>query len=313
LRGLRHFLGLTSYYRRFIKGYADIAAPLNALMQKDVMYHWSNECQKAFEILKGKLTSAPVLAYPDFTRKFYLHTDASGKALGAVLTQKTDDSHEQVIGYASRAMNKAERNYFPTEYECLAVVWAMQYFRPYLYGQSFEVITDHSALKWLMNLKDPNGRLARCALKVQEYEMEITHRPGRLHTNVDALSRIDYEVPDPVTPDDPKLESLVQHLSGIEQGQLAKAIRRHPDWLSIMKPFTPEWTARRVEQQRQCCNTHVTHFCLGITTKPMVQKEQLTAQAHKTMVHGIIQHVKQTCHVDLVQKVFNTLTPTQWR
>ncbi|GBC19242.1 uncharacterized protein LOC100876636 [Rhizophagus irregularis DAOM 181602=DAOM 197198] len=132
------------------------------LLKKDAPYEWTNLQQKAFENLRDKLTMAPIVQYPDFSKPFFLYTDASIIGLGAVLAQKTDDQ-EHVIAYASRTLIPAEKNYAITELECLAIVWAVKYFRHYLYGSKFTIITDHAALKWLLNstTENNNKRLER--------------------------------------------------------------------------------------------------------------------------------------------------------
>ena len=191
ISGLRRFLGLTSYYRRFIQSYADKAEPLNRLLRKGNVYRWNEECQKAFETLKIALSTAPVLAYPDFSKEFILYTDASNFGIGVVLSQKDELDKERVVAYASRSLSKQERNYTVTEKECLAIIWAISMFRTYLYGRKFTVVTDHAALRWLKDIKTPEGRLARWGLKLQEYDMVIINRPGKKHRNADALSRID--------------------------------------------------------------------------------------------------------------------------
>ena len=161
VKTLRGFLGLASYYRRFIQGFSQHAAPLYQLLRKNVVFSWQEPQQQAFQYLKNKLTSAPVLACPDFDREFIVHTDASTVGLGAVLSQKDERGLEHAVAYASRSLNKAERNYTTTEQECLAVVWAVKQFRVYLHGKGFEVVTDHAALKWLLNHCTPRGRLTR--------------------------------------------------------------------------------------------------------------------------------------------------------
>lgn len=187
---VREFLGLSGYYRQFIKGYADKAAPLTQLTRKNVEFQWTPKCQEAFDFLKRKLTTAPILQYPDFSQQFILHTDASDIGLGAVLAQKNQKGHETVVGYASRVLQQAEKNYTTTEKECLAIVWALTYFQKFLYGQQFRIVTDHQALKTLNNTAQLKGRLARWKLKLLDYDFEIEHRKGTQHSNADALSRL---------------------------------------------------------------------------------------------------------------------------
>lgn len=160
LTSLRRFLGLTSYYRRFIRNYSKVAEPLNRLLRKGKLFQWSNECQDAFEQLKKRLVEAPILIHPDFHKIFTLYTDASMVGIGAILTQLGEDGKEHVIAYASRTLNSAERNYSVTELECLAVVWGITHYRSYLFGRKFIVITDHYALKWLMTTQNHVGKLA---------------------------------------------------------------------------------------------------------------------------------------------------------
>jgi hypothetical protein len=132
--------------------------------------------QKAFEELRGRLTKAPIVQYPDFSKPFFLYTDASIIGLGAVLAQKNDNK-EHVIAYASRTLMPAEKNYGITELECLAIVWAVKYFRHYLYGSKFTIITDHTALKWLLNstTENNNRRLERWKIALSDYKYEIVY------------------------------------------------------------------------------------------------------------------------------------------
>ena len=136
---LKRFLGLSSYYRRFVHGYACIAQPLHALTQKDIPFNWSSECEAAFIDLKNRLSTAPILAYPSFDRPYTLETDASGKGIGAMLSQKqNEDGNLHPVAFASRSLNAAERNYSISELETLAVVWAISHFHAYLYGHNLD-------------------------------------------------------------------------------------------------------------------------------------------------------------------------------
>ena len=187
--GVRCFLGLAGHYRRFVPNFSIIARPLSQLTSSANAFVWTTECDESFKQLKQALVTAPVIAYPDFNKEFTITTDACGTGVGAVLSQLGEDGREKVIAYASRVLNKHERNYTITELECLGVVFGIKQFRPYVYGTKFKVHTDHSALKWLLNLKDPSGRLGRWALKLQECDMEVHYKPGTSIPQADALSR----------------------------------------------------------------------------------------------------------------------------
>ena len=191
LKELKSFLGLVTYYRRFIKGFAKISVPLHFLSQKDVPFRWTPACDSAFNCLKRKLVSAPILAYPDFTEhasSFIVDCDASNFGMGACLSQ-IQEGQERVIAYVSKKLSSAQRNYSVYERELLAVVTSLDEFRHYLLGKSFVLRTDHQALKWLMTLPEPRGRRARWLESLAEFVFEIHHRPGRQHANADALSR----------------------------------------------------------------------------------------------------------------------------
>jgi transposase InsO family protein len=187
VKDLRSFLGLTSYYRRFVKNYAKISYPLYRLLEKNASFDWSVECQTAFAKLKTALTTKPILHTPDFTKTFKLQTDASDRGLGVVLSQNFD-GREYPIAYASRTLSPGELKWDTREKEALAIIWGCEHFRPYLIGKPFMVETDHSSLKWLMNV--PKGRLSRWALRLSEYDFEIRHKAGVTHGNADGVSRV---------------------------------------------------------------------------------------------------------------------------
>ena len=161
LSSLRAALGLFSYYRKFVLHFSSIAFPLNALLKKDRPWEWGAVQQTAFVELKEQLCSAAVLHLPDAYRPFILTTDWSQRGMGAILSQLDLEGVEHPVSYASRSCNAAEQNYSSFDGECLAVVWATSHFRPYLFGNSFTLVTDHEPLKWLMTTHKLTGKLAR--------------------------------------------------------------------------------------------------------------------------------------------------------
>ena len=187
---VRSFLGLTSYYRKFVRSYSKIAKPLFDLTKKGHCWKWTTDCETAFQELKKRLTSAPILAYPQVNgAEFILDTDASNFAIGAVLSQ-VQDGKERVIAYGSRSLDKPERNYCVTQREMLAVVFFPRHFKHYLLGRRFTLRTDHGSLTWLQNFKEPDGQIHRWIQQLSQFHMKIVHRPGVRHGNADALSRI---------------------------------------------------------------------------------------------------------------------------
>ena len=165
-------MGLKNYYRKFVKGFAKYYSPLHNLTKKGATFSWTEDCHTAFETQKTALTEAPILAYPDFTRPIVLATDASGDALGMVLSQEQNE-REALRAYAGRKLNPAERNYSVTQREALAAVDGVKHFQSYLYGRKFSVLTDSNAVLWLMNIKEPTGRLSRWALLLQQHDFTI--------------------------------------------------------------------------------------------------------------------------------------------
>ena len=188
---VRQFLGLASYYRRFVTGFAKVAAPLHHLTKKNVQFQWTDWCEASFNKLKELLVSAPLLGYPRFGEgsSFILETDASGVGLGAILSQEQDDGQIHPIAYASRTLDAAEKNYRISELETLGLVWALRYFRAYLLGHPCVVYTDHIACLSILNTAKPSGKLARWALTIQEMDITIKHKTGAQNANADALSR----------------------------------------------------------------------------------------------------------------------------
>ncbi|CAF4832911.1 unnamed protein product [Pieris macdunnoughi] len=170
---LKRFIGIASWYKRFVKNFSVIAAPLHSLTKgKQKKFIWTDEAEKAFVALKTFLTSTPVISCPDFKEPFIIQCDASNKGIGAVLSQKIDGL-EKPIAYLSRKLNDREQLYSTSERELLSIVYAVEKFRPYVDGSHFTVVTDHSALKMIHKMKDPHGKLARSAMKLQAFSFDI--------------------------------------------------------------------------------------------------------------------------------------------
>jgi hypothetical protein len=188
VKEVKSFLGLCSYYRRFVSGFAQIARPLHKISDKGTAFHWTEECERAFQHLKTALTISPILGYPVHDAPFILDSDASDFATGAVLSQLQNDK-EVVIAYHSKSLNIHEQQYCVTRKELLAVLNAFNAFHHFLYGQSVLVRTDNAAVSWMRNLKQPTGQVARWLQILGTYDFTVVHRPGTQHRNADALSR----------------------------------------------------------------------------------------------------------------------------
>lgn len=190
-KAIKGFLGLLGYYRKFIPDFAKLTKPLTKCLKKDAKINTKDpEYIKCFELCKNLLTNEPILQYPNFEKPFILTCDSSNFALGSVLSQGKIGS-DLPVAYASRTLNESEINYSTIEKELLAIVWSVKYFRPYLFGRKFQIVTDHKPLEWLFSLKEPNSKLVRWRLKLEEYDYEIVYKKGVLNKNADALSRIE--------------------------------------------------------------------------------------------------------------------------
>jgi len=233
---VKQFIGLSNYYRRFIPSYAAIAEPLHRLLRKNTKtFKWTPECDSAFNTLKTRLITPPVLAFPRFEIPFIVATDASDYAIGGVLSQ-VQNGQEKVIAYWSRQLQKAERNYSTIEREALAVVSSVKEFYPYLYGFQFKLLTDHNPLTALKGLKDTGGRLARWLLYLQQFNFQFEYKSGASNSNADALSRI------PPAPEN--LLTTVDEISLANPDTLKNAQLNDPD-LAILKQHIKQGTVPR--------------------------------------------------------------------
>ncbi|XP_011871373.1 PREDICTED: uncharacterized protein LOC105563955, partial [Vollenhovia emeryi] len=225
-KNIKQFLGLAGYYRRFIPNFSKLAKPLTNLLKNDTRFEWTQE--ESFDILKQKLCEEPVLRYPDFSKSFILTTDASGIAVGGILSQG-EINKDKPIAYASRTLTDSELKYDTYEKEALAIVYCVKHFRPYLYGRKFTLVTDHKPLLWFKNAQDANMRILRWRLKLAEYEYDVVYKAGITNVNADALSRnpVDFEEADCNTihhknlnPNDPKdAEKIAQMLEESEDDE----------------------------------------------------------------------------------------------
>lgn len=190
VKEVRRFLGLTGYYRRLIQGYSEIAVPLTNLLRKSFKpFSWTSEADEAFQRLRNAMCTSPVVSNPDFALEFCIQCDASDTAAGAVLTQ-VQEGEEKIIAFFSHKWLSAEKNYAATEKEAACVLKAIEYFRCYVYGQPFTVITDAKALTHIKSIRtDGSSRLSRWALDLNQHPMTIKHRSGKLSIVPDALSR----------------------------------------------------------------------------------------------------------------------------
>ncbi|GFU91784.1 retrovirus-related Pol polyprotein from transposon 297 [Trichonephila clavipes] len=190
---VRSFLGLVGYYSHYIPNYSTIASPLTDALKgkiKKEKITWDEKCGKAFEELKAKLVTQPILFAPDFATEFILQTDASEVGAGVVLSQRIEGEEHPIV-FLSKKFSKAERNYSTVERELAAIIFGLKRLKHYLDGQKFIIETDHNPLRYLNKMGSTNPRLQRWALSLQPFNFEIKHKPGRLHGNADGLSRLE--------------------------------------------------------------------------------------------------------------------------
>ncbi|KAL4283698.1 hypothetical protein GQ457_16G022380 [Hibiscus cannabinus] len=190
VKGIRSFLGHAGFYQRFIEDFSKITKPLCSLLEQGRQFKFNEDCTKAFNLLKQKLASAPIVEPPDWTLPFELMCDASDYAVGVVLGQRKGRIFH-LIYYASKTLNDAQVNYTTTENEMLAVIFAFDKFRSYLIGAKVTVYIDHSTIKYLLSKKDAKPRLIRWILLLQEFDVEIIDRKGTENQVADHLSRLE--------------------------------------------------------------------------------------------------------------------------
>lgn len=303
---IKSFLGLVGYYRRFIQDFAKVTQPLTACLKKRNKIIIDQKYIDAFNKCKELLTHAPLLQYPDYNKPFILTTDASNIALGAVLSQGQIGS-DKPIAYASRTLSDTETRYSTIEKELLAIIWATKHFRPYLYGQKFLIYTDHRPLAWLNSLKDPNSKLTRWRLRLQDFDFEVIYKNGKQNTNADALSRIKVNALD----SDDEGQSMQVNVDENDiklQGQMAEVLqniqqlatdqrRRDSSTISIsdqsrtvsLSPITisdesiPEYPVRSPSEESK---SHTVHSAAELeSTGIPILREAIDSKPNQILVH----------------------------
>ncbi|KAF5765311.1 putative nucleotidyltransferase, Ribonuclease H [Helianthus annuus] len=262
---IRQFLGLAGYYRRFIKDFSKIAQPLTMLTQKGVVYRWGNTQETAFQYLKDRLCSAPILSLPEGTDDFVVYCDASIQGLGCVLMQR-----DKVIAYASRQLKVHERNYTTHDLELGAVVFALKIWRHYLYGTRCTIYTDHRSLEHILKQKDLNMRQRRWVELLNDYECAIKYHPGKANVVADALSRKD------------TLPKRVRALQLTIQSSLPAQIRAAQ--IEALKPENVKAEALRGSRQQMEQKEDGAYYVTGRIWVPLYGglRELVMDEAHKS-------------------------------
>ena len=221
IRDLRSVLGMANFVRRFVKDYSDLTAPLVELTRKSFVIRtsfkkaWDPAQYAACQKLKDALSEAPVLRFPDFSRDFVVHTDASEQGVVAFLAQpskgNTDGKELDIVAYYSKRCSRGQSHYSPTTKECLAVVWALTHWRPYLWGRHFMCCTNYQALTYLYHMQDTSNMFTRWAICLQNYDFTVKHVTGKLDVVPDTLSRIFSEVDGKPLPSEPQLAAICRN------------------------------------------------------------------------------------------------------
>lgn len=201
-QGVRKFLGFSNYYRRFVREYAEISQPLNQLLKKDVRFHWGNAQEEAFKILKTCISEDSLLYHPDMDEPFTVHISSSSIGLGAILSQKDDEGDDYPVLFASRTLRGAEVRYTSAELDCLALVYALNQFKPFIYGVPFTVITNSPAINWLRDSNNPTSRQVKWKTFLNDFEFEVEIKKQKKAQLAEAFSE------NPLEDDQPELVAI---------------------------------------------------------------------------------------------------------
>jgi len=205
------------------------ACPLTRFLREDAPALMEDEVsRRAFEQLKSALQVAPILRTPDWNKPFLVCCDASGEAMGSTLSQLDENGHDHPIHFASRKLTSTEKNYTMTEQEGLVVIFSLNKFRHYLLGYKAKIVTDHKALTYLVNKPNPSGQLVRWLFLMEEFDIDIVHRPRRQHGNVDGLTRA-YEGVGDVLEDDDFSNATIMSINAEEAPKKYREIIQYLD------------------------------------------------------------------------------------
>lgn len=256
VKQLQAYLGMVNYYSRFLPQLSTVLAPLYALLQKGVKWCWEDQHERAWTDSKRLLQSPHLLVHFDSTKHIILSCDASNYGVGAVISHRMEDGSERPVAFASRTMNSAEKNYSQVEKEALAIIFGIKKFHQYLYGQKFEIITDHKPLLGLFseNKQIPAmaaPRIQRWAITLAAYEYQLKFKEGKKHSNADGLSRLPLEVTVGVKPERGETVLLMEQVETMPV--TAKQIRQWTSTdpvLSRVKDFVQKGWPERSDDKR---------------------------------------------------------------
>ena len=298
VKELMSFLGLATYFRRYLRNFSALAGPLFRLTNKDLkQFDWTCEAQAAFDALKDALCDAPVLSLPRFDAEageFVLEVDASGTGIGAVLLQRQGEE-EKLIAYGSRQLSKSETNYGVCKRELLSAVYFIRHFHPYLVGKPFLLRSDHASLQWLISFKNPTGMLARWIETLSQYSFRIEHKPGALNSAADALSRMPAATADAATQTDCAdpvrlLRSQDWSTSFLRSEQdsdssiaditnhLSRGVKPHKRQLGDGLPFLAQWSKLRL----------LDGVLFRVYRRRPHDEDQLQVVVPSSLVHGVL-------------------------
>ena len=297
VRQVRSFLGMAGYYRRFIQDFSRVAAPLHYLTKDNVAFLWDAECQYAFDHLKSALVSAPVLHYPDFNAQIRIVTDGSSLGYGAIAEQSHDGKIWNPIAYASRSTKLYEKKYAPTMLEACAVEFGLDTFRHYIQGRPVILHTDHRALTYLNSVKHTSGKLARLAIKILSYDIQIVYQKGKSIPHADFLSRNPVKLEDLIQVDDGEKSSVAMNSFSISSSKIssysvplearsAKEIAQADDVINSFDSL--KWSAF-IEAQRNCdyCRPKISHLLDYLLRSSKGPKDKVV-EGKFGLFHGIL-------------------------